>query len=95
MKIDPGLQRTQAQELKQQSKTEGAKESGSGKSQGAGGRPLLDTVSISEEARSLQRTQSELTGLKQELESAAEAPIRQDKVEAARARLASGEAALG
>ena len=87
MKIDHVSQRDKAHDLKEKAKVDEAKEATSSKE--AGGRKIkTDSVTISEQARSMQRTESEMNVLKSRLES--DPAIREDKVLAAKAKLDSG-----
>ncbi|HUU28760.1 MAG TPA: flagellar biosynthesis anti-sigma factor FlgM [archaeon] len=88
MKIDPSLQGTKAPDLNKQSKTEPAKEAAATKDQVAG-KLKTDTVVISEEARTLQRTESELKAHLDQMETAS--TVRRDKVELAMAKIAGGQ----
>jgi len=88
MKIDQVLQRTQAQDIKNPTQTENAKDVAKAKSQ-AGPRIKTDTVTISEQARNLQRTESELKTLHDGIDE--QSVIRQDKVAIAKAKLAAGQ----
>ena len=89
MKIDQLLQGTTSKNLKEQSPVEkakdGASKTGSGKS--AGGALKIDTVTISDEARNLQRSIGE-TRTEQKQTNAVD--IRQGKVQAAKAGIADG-----
>ena len=89
MKIENYLQRTDAKSLKDQSPVEKAKDTAAktGK-EGVSGSLKIDTVTISEQARSLQRALGE-TAVSQ---PAGEKPVevREDKVQAARNGIASG-----
>jgi len=91
MKIDHVLQRTKAPDLNQPSKTDPAKETGTVKGQ-SGLKIKTDTVIISEEARTLQRAESELKAQNYDIETAdTQTPVRKDKVEEARAKIAKGQ----
>jgi len=88
MKIDPSIQRTKAQELNKKTQLEPGKETTKSKSPDSS-TLKTDKVTISEQARSLQRAESELKILKKELDTPS--PVRQDKVKLARSKLASGQ----
>jgi anti-sigma28 factor (negative regulator of flagellin synthesis) len=94
MKIDHVLQRTKAPDLNQTSKTDTAKETGTVKGQN-GLKIKTDTVIISEEARTLQRAESELKAQNYSIGTAdTQTPVRKDKVEAAKAKIAAGQLLL-
>ncbi|MFH1069808.1 MAG: flagellar biosynthesis anti-sigma factor FlgM [Candidatus Glassbacteria bacterium] len=86
MKIDHLLQRTKAQDPNKSQQVETARETGKQKSSD-GTVPKVDTVTISEQARSLQRTESELQSLKQELDN----ELPQNKLDQVRAKIQSGQ----
>ncbi|MEA1996747.1 MAG: flagellar biosynthesis anti-sigma factor FlgM [Gemmatimonadota bacterium] len=91
MKIDHALQRTKAQELEKQSKTEKSRDAV--KKKDPDGRKIrTDTVTISEKARSLQRTDNKLKVIGNRSETAS--PVRRDKVELAKAKIQSGELSI-
>jgi anti-sigma28 factor (negative regulator of flagellin synthesis) len=87
MKIDPSVQRTKAQDPNKKTELEPGKETTTSKTPGSS-TLKTDKVTISEQARSLQRAESELKILKKDLD--AQTPVREDKVELARSKLASG-----
>jgi len=87
MKIDHVFDRNKAHDLKEKTKAEKTKDPSTTK--GKSGRALkTDTVVISEQARSLQRSESEMKVRKSPLDS--EPGIREDKVGAAKAKIAGG-----
>ena len=87
MKIDPGIQKTSGQDPNKTQRIEKGKESAGNKTSGSLN-VKTDKVTISEQARSLQRTDSELKTLQKDID--AQSQVRQDKVELAKSRLASG-----
>lgn len=87
MKIDPGIQKTSGQDPNKTPRIDKGKES-AGKKPSDSLNVKTDKVTISEQARALQRTDSELKTLKKDLDT--QSQIRQDKVELARSKLASG-----
>lgn len=87
MKIDHVSQRDKAHDLKEKARIENAKESTPAKGE-SGSKLKTDTVTISEQARSMQRTESEMQVLKSRLES--DPDIREDKVLAAKAKVDGG-----
>jgi len=88
MKIDHILQRLKSHDLNNQAKAEDIKEAAKSKGKSSG-KLITDTVSISEQARSLQRAEAGLKALKSHLD--AQSSVRKDKVELARARIAGGK----
>ncbi len=86
MKIDHLIQRTKAQDPKKNQQLEAAgKETARGNKVAKDGTLKVDTVTISDQARSLQRTQTEIQTLKQGLES------RQQRIESLKTQVASGQ----
>ena len=88
MKINHVSRRDKAHDLKKKAEPEKSTETTSAKEK-SGGKLKTDTVSISEQARSMQRTESEMQVSKGRLES--DSGVREDKVGAAKAKLASGK----
>ena len=84
MKIDHLLQRTKAQDAQKNQLLETAKETVKNGKAAKDGAPKVDTVTISEQARSLQRTQSDLQTLTDQ-------QSRQERIESIKAQIASGE----
>lgn len=93
MKIDHVYQRDKAQDLKEQAKVDKAIKEKSPAKGTDSGKQKTDTVIISEEARSLQRTESEMEVLKRRLEG--DPSVREDKVIAAKAKIDSGSLLSG
>ncbi len=87
MKIDHLIQRTKAQDPKKNQQLEAAgKETAGGNKAAKDGTPKVDTVTISDQARSLQRTQAETQTLKQGgLEG------RQQRIESLKTQVAGGQ----
>ena len=87
MKIDHLLQRANSKNLKDQSPVEKAKETTGkiGQENAAGGPLKIDTVTISEQARSLQRAQNEPQAPESD-----RGAVRSEKVNAAKAGLENG-----
>ena len=84
MKIENLFQRTNAKNLKDQAAVDKAKDAPAKPKDSAGGGSgtlKIDTVTISEQARNLQRSQIETTA----------PPARADKVQSAKAKVDSGE----
>ncbi|MCE5273059.1 hypothetical protein LLH00_17415 [bacterium] len=90
MKIDNFLQRTDAKSLKDQAPVDKPREGAvkGAKDGSASGVLRVDTVTISEQARNLQRTQGENPALQSQEEK--EVEVSQDKVQTARTALAGG-----
>ena len=88
MKINHVSPRDKPQDLQEKTKPEKSKQTTSAQEQ-SGGKLKTDTVSISEQARSLQRTESEMKVSKGRPES--DPGVREDKVGAAKAKLAGGK----
>lgn len=87
MKIDHHLQRTDSKNLKDQTPIEKARDGAgkTGQEKPVAGPLKVDTVTISEQARSLQRAQNASQGMQARDDS-----IRPDKVKAARTMIQSG-----
>jgi len=88
MKIDHVDQGNKAHDLKEKAKAEKAKEATPAK-ETSGGKPKTDTVVISEQARSMQRTEAEMKAWKSRL--ASDPGLREDKVVAAKDKVDSGK----
>ena len=88
MKIDHLLQRTKAQDPQKNQLLETAKETVKSGKAAKDGSPKVDTVQISEQARSLQRTQGDP---KMRPDGADNELSRQDRIEDIKAKIASGE----
>ena len=88
MKINHVSPRDKAHDLKKKAEPEKPAETTTSKEK-SGGKIKTDTVTISEQARSMQRTESEMQVSKSRLES--DTGVREDKVGAAKAKLASGK----
>ncbi len=90
MKIDHLIQRTKAQDPKKNQQLEAAgKETAGGNKAAKNGTLKVDTVTISDQARSLQRTQAETQTLKQGPES------RQQRIESLKTQVADGRYQVG
>ncbi len=91
MKIENFLQRTDAKSLKDQAPLDKAREGAvkGAKDGSASGVLRVDTVTISEQARNLQRTQGENPAIQGQEEQ--EAEVSQEKVQQARTGLAQGQ----
>jgi flagellar biosynthesis anti-sigma factor FlgM len=85
MKIDHLLQRTKAQDPQKNQLLETAKETAKNAKAAKDGAPKVDTVTISEQARSLQRTQSDVKTGGETQQS------RQDRIAQIKAQIASGD----
>lgn len=90
MKIDHLLQRAKAQDPKKNQQLEEASKEAAKNSKAAGKDATLkvDTVTISDQARSLQRTQAEIKALKEGLETK---QGRQERIQLLKQQIASGE----
>jgi flagellar biosynthesis anti-sigma factor FlgM len=86
MKIDHLIQRTKAQDPQKNQQLEAAgKETARGNKAAKDGTLKVDTVTISDQARSLQRTQAEIQTHKQGLES------QQQRIESLKGQVANGQ----
>lgn len=88
MKIDHLLQRTKAQDPQKNQLLETAKETVKSGKAARDGAAKVDTVTISEQARSLQRTQGELQVVRDSTDAR---QSRQDRLAQIKAQIASGE----
>ncbi|HLA40892.1 MAG TPA: flagellar biosynthesis anti-sigma factor FlgM [Candidatus Glassbacteria bacterium] len=87
MKIEHLLQRNKPQDAQKTQQLDSPRESDAKQKSPDGSKPKVDTVTISEQARSLQRTQNELNSLKQKIDGQPD----QEKLEQVRAKIASGQ----
>ena len=88
MKIDHVDHGNKAHDLKEKAKVEEAKDATPAK-ETSGGKSKTDTVIISEQARSMQRTEAEMKAWKSRLQS--DPGLREDKVVAAKTKVDSGK----
>ena len=88
MKIDHLLQRTKAQDPQKNQLLETAKESAKNAKAAKDGAPKVDTVTISDQARSLQRTQGDLQAATDGQQAS---QTRQDRIAEIKAQIASGQ----
>jgi anti-sigma28 factor (negative regulator of flagellin synthesis) len=93
MKIDHVYQRDKTKDLQEQTKVEKSVPEKGAEKGVESGKQKTDSVIISEQARSLQRTESEMEILKKRLEG--DPSIREDKVIAAKAKIDSGSLLSG